>query len=146
MSCGTTAVHHLLPTKKTVLELGLQACRYQTLASCSGCRFRLLEFACCGTPAVELVALGESQNATRLRAAFQGWIKISRRAAVVVRDCQPCLRCWFFGSFGVCEQAEELDQCITRLGDQAREVASALRSRQQREIAEISSRWAAWSS
>eukprot|EP00752_Nemacystus_decipiens_P006720 g6043.t1 len=36
--------------------------------------------------------------------------------------------------------AEELDQCITRLGDQAREVASALRSRQQREIAEISSR------
>eukprot|EP00903_Cladosiphon_okamuranus_P016194 g14944.t1 len=36
--------------------------------------------------------------------------------------------------------AEELDRCITRLGDQAREVAAALRSRQQREIAEISTR------
>ncbi|CBN78616.1 expressed unknown protein [Ectocarpus siliculosus] len=36
--------------------------------------------------------------------------------------------------------AEELDQCISRLGDQAREVTSALRSKQQREIAEISSR------
>lgn len=37
-------------------------------------------------------------------------------------------------------QAKELDQCIGRLGDQAREVASALRSRQQREIADITSR------
>ncbi|CAM9725502.1 unnamed protein product, partial [Laminaria digitata] len=36
--------------------------------------------------------------------------------------------------------AGELDQCISRLGGQAREVSSALRSRQQREIAEISSR------
>ncbi|CAM9651441.1 unnamed protein product [Pylaiella littoralis] len=36
--------------------------------------------------------------------------------------------------------ADELDQCITRLGDRSREAASAMRSRQQREITEISSR------
>lgn len=42
--------------------------------------------------------------------------------------------------FPLIVQAKALDRCISHQGDQAKEMGLALRSKQQREIADISSR------